>query len=164
MSAGKPNTPARRNSPVISDASCLIGLANIGRLDIPRLLYGTVFVTPEVAREYALALPEWVRVKAVTDGAKTAGLYRFVDLGEASAIALAAELGDALLIVDDRRARRLALDMGLEITGTLGLLIRAYEQGIIENIESIVADLRRARFRLPENAEELIKKSISSPR
>jgi predicted nucleic acid-binding protein len=78
-------------------------------------------------------------------------------LGESSAIALALEFKDALLIVDDRRARKVAVSLGLEITGPLGILIRCYERGIIEDIDTAIADLRRVHFRIPDNTETLIK-------
>ena len=84
-------------------------------------------------------------------------LNKFIGLGESSAIALAFETGSALLIVDYKRSRRFVLSMSLEITGTLGLRIRAYEHGIIHDIDSAVASLRKADFRLPANAEALIK-------
>ncbi|GHU83658.1 hypothetical protein FACS189468_8960 [Spirochaetia bacterium] len=142
---------------VISDTSCLIGLTNIGKLDVLNELYGTVLVTPEVAQEYALTLPEWITVKAVTDSQKTITFNEVIDLGESSAIALATELENVLVIIDERRARKIAIGLGLEITGTLGLLIRAYEQGFIEEIEETIADLRRVHFRLPDNAESLAK-------
>ncbi|GHU99053.1 hypothetical protein FACS189483_07840 [Spirochaetia bacterium] len=145
------------NKLVISDTSCLIGLTNIGKLDVLTQLYGTVLVTPEVADEFALTLPEWITVKAVTDSQKTITFNEFIDLGESSAIALATELEDVLVIIDERRARKVALGLGLEIIGTLGLLIRAYDQGFIEDIESTIADLRRTHFRLPDNAESLVK-------
>jgi ribosome biogenesis GTPase A len=47
---GKPNIQSMLNKLVISDTSCLIGLANIGKLDVLNQLYGTVLVTPEVAQ------------------------------------------------------------------------------------------------------------------
>jgi predicted nucleic acid-binding protein len=78
-------------------------------------------------------------------------------LGESSAIALALEIENSLLIVDDKRARRLAIDLGLEITGTLGLIIRAYGKGVIDDIDSTVASLQETGFRLPANAGDIIK-------
>jgi predicted nucleic acid-binding protein len=59
-------------------------------------------------------------------------------LGESSAVALALETMNAVLIIDDRRARQFALDLGLEITGTLGVLIRAYDAGVIQDIERLL--------------------------
>jgi predicted nucleic acid-binding protein len=67
------------------------------------------------------------------------------------------ETGSALLIVDDRRARQFALGLGLEITGTLGLLIRAYKDDVLKDIDSVIAGLRKIDFWLPANTEDLIK-------
>jgi predicted nucleic acid-binding protein len=67
------------------------------------------------------------------------------------------ETGNALLIVDERHARQFALGFGLEITGTLGLLIQAYENDVFQNVDYVVAGLRKIGFRLSANAEDLIK-------
>jgi predicted nucleic acid-binding protein len=142
---------------IISDTTCLIGLTNIGQLDILRKMYGSVIITPEVTGEYGSPLPEWIIIKAVSDIHKTVVFNKYIDLGESSAIALAMETGNVLLIVDDRRARQFALDFGLEITGTLGLLIRAYKNDVLQDIDSAVAGLRKTGFRLPANTEDLIK-------
>jgi predicted nucleic acid-binding protein len=142
---------------IISDTTCLIGLTNIGRLDILRKIYRSVLVTPEVAEEYGNPLPEWITIQAVSDHTKIIAFNQFIDLGEASAIALALEAMNAVLIVDDRRARQFALGLGLEITGTLGVLFRAYDSGIIQDIDALVSDLRKNDFRLPDKTEELIK-------
>jgi predicted nucleic acid-binding protein len=142
---------------IISDTTCLIGLTNIGQIDILREMYGSIIVTPEVAKEYGDTLPEWIAIQAVSDSEKIKILNKLIGLGESSAIALAIETRNALLIVDDKRARQFAISLGLEITGTLGLLIRAYENGILHDIDSVVASLRNFSFRLPANAEILIK-------
>jgi predicted nucleic acid-binding protein len=150
--------PEKPDKIIIADTSCLIGLTNIGRLDILRQSYRKVIITPEVVREYGDPLPDWIFLQSVSDEKKTIAFHKIIDLGESSAIALAMETENALLIVDDRRARQVALGLGLEITGTLGVLIRAYENGIIQDIDSIIADLRNIGFRLPANVEDLIKK------
>jgi predicted nucleic acid-binding protein len=149
--------PVHPGKVIISDTACLIGLTNIGRLNILKEMYETVMVTPEVAREYGEPLPEWIIIKAVSDSRKTAAFNMFIDLGESSAIALAMEIGNALLILDDRRARQFAYSLGLEITGTLGLLIRAYKNDVLRDLDSAVADLRNIGFRLPSNTEDFIK-------
>jgi len=149
--------PLNPDEIIISDTTCLIGLTNIGRIDILPEMYSSVIVTPEVVNEYGDTLPEWITIQAVSDSNKIKILNKFIGLGESSAIALALETENALLIVDDKRARQFALSLGLEITGTLGLLIRAFENGIIHDIDSLVAGLRKADFRLPANTEVLIK-------
>jgi predicted nucleic acid-binding protein len=149
--------PLNPHKTIISDTACLIGLANIGRIEILREMYGSILVTPEVAEEYGVPLLEWVIVQAVHDPRKINVFNKIVGLGESSAIALALEIENSLLIVDDRRARRLAIDLGLEITGTLGVIIRAYRKGVIDDIDSSVASLQKTGFRLPANAGDIIK-------
>jgi predicted nucleic acid-binding protein len=149
--------PVYPNKLIIPDTACLIGLTNIGQLDLLRRLYPSVIITPEIAGEYRNPLPEWIIVQTVSDFKKTILFNTFIDLGESSAIALAMEVRSALLIIDDRRARQFALSLGLEITGTLGLLIRAYENNVLPDIDSIISSLRKINFRIPANTEELIK-------
>ena len=141
---------------IISDTSCLIGLTNIGLLDVLNQLYETVLVTPEVADEYGEPLPEWIYIKAVRDIEKIAAYSTHIDLGEASAIALAMETNGALLIVDDLAARQFAISLGLTISGTLGILIRAHKKGIITDLAAAISRLKEAGFHLPVNTSELI--------
>jgi len=147
--------PASVDKVIISDTACLIGLTNIGQIDILRKMYGEIIVTQEVAREYGNPLPDWIEVREISDVNKTV-FSKLLDIGEASAIALAMQTENALLIVDDKCARQFALGLGIEITGTLGVLIQAYESGVIQGIEAIVAGLRGIGFRLPANTEALI--------
>jgi predicted nucleic acid-binding protein len=76
---------------IISDTSCLIGLSNIGKLEILHDLFDIVSITPEVASEFGGDLPEWVNVRPVKNTDRTAFLNNFLHLGESSAIALAEE-------------------------------------------------------------------------
>jgi len=153
-----------RTQVIISDTSCLIALTNIGILDVLRQLYETVLVTPEVADEYGESLPEWIAIKAVVDAGKTIAFNRFIDLGESSAIALAMETDEALLVVDDLEARRFALSLGLKITGTLGVLIRAFERGIITDISAVISQLKETGFRLPANTDKIISSQLKVTR
>jgi predicted nucleic acid-binding protein len=136
---------------IISDTSCLIALTNIGRLDILRDVCQNILVTPEIAAEYGEELPAWITVVPVRDQEKVSLIQRTLDIGESSAIALALETKEPLLILDDAPARSFAMDIGLSITGTLGILIAAYQQGIITDIDSIISKLRSNGFRLPRN-------------
>jgi len=147
--------PASVDKVIISDTACLIGLTNIGQIDILRKMYGEIIVTREVAQEYGSPLPDWIEVREISDVSKTV-FSKLLEIGEASAIALAMQTENAMLIVDDKRARQFALGLGIEITGTLGVLIQAYESGVLQGIEAIVAGLRKIGFRLLANTEALI--------
>ncbi|GHU51509.1 DUF3368 domain-containing protein [Spirochaetia bacterium] len=138
---------------IIADTSCLIVLTNIGKLDLLAQLCGTVLITPEIAGEYGTSLPEWIQVTAVIDPTKTSAFHQYLDLGASSAIALASETNNALLVLDDKKARTFAQRLGLEITGTLGLLRSAGQHGLIEDINPIIEKLKKHKFRMPPNIE-----------
>ena len=136
---------------IISDTSCLIALTNTGDLDILHRVCQTVLITPEIAEEYGEDIPAWITVTPVRDHEKTRLIQKMLDPGESSAIALALETAEPLLILDDAQARSFAQELGLSITGTLGILIAAFRQGIIADIEPVVSRLKACDFRLPRD-------------
>jgi predicted nucleic acid-binding protein len=129
----------------------------MGRFDLLKAVCQTVIVTPEVAAEYKDPLPGWIQIMSVKDAGKTQFLSTFLGLGESSAIALALEVENALVILDDKKARRYAQSIGLAVTGIVGILSQAYRIGLIEDVDDIVAKLRAIDFRLPPDAENLIR-------
>jgi hypothetical protein len=82
---------------------------------------------------------------------RRADLLVDLDRGEAEAIALALELDADLLIVDERLARRYAQHLDLQITGTLGILLKAKERGLVTEIRPLIHLLRSNRIRLSED-------------
>ncbi len=65
-------------------------------------------------------------------------------------IALALELSDVLLILDDKKARRVAQQMGMKVIGTVGMLLRAKRQGIIAEVKPLFIKLTEVNFRLSQ--------------
>ncbi|MEQ9377510.1 MAG: DUF3368 domain-containing protein [Imperialibacter sp.] len=81
-------------------------------------------------------------------------------MGEASAITLALEIGADLIILDDQKARYTAEKLGLQITGTLGILIKAKKKGIVSSIKPFLEKLQQTNFRLSEHLiEEALKEA-----
>ena len=138
---------------IISDTSCFILLSGIGELELLQKTYGQVLTTIEVASEFGQALPDWVEIKSPSDKNRQHDLEMQVDKGEASAIALAIETPDSTLILDDIKARKLAEKLGLEITGTIGVIIKAKLKGIIPSIKPFLAKIRNTNFRLSTEVE-----------
>ncbi|MDR3312324.1 MAG: hypothetical protein LBS64_04240, partial [Spirochaetaceae bacterium] len=97
---------------VISNTSCLIALSNIDMLDLLQQRYGRILITPEVEREFGEVLPDWIAVVPVRDGYRTLLINSHLDLGESSTIALAGEMADPLVILDDGKARKYAKSIG----------------------------------------------------
>ena len=112
-------------SVIISDSSCLILLINIGELDILKKLYGQILITPEISGEVGEPLPAWITIKKARDKKYQALINSILDKGESSAIALAAEYKKPLLIIDDLKARNFAAGIGINFTGTLGVILNA---------------------------------------
>jgi len=143
---------------VIVNTTPIISLALIGKLDLLRLLYGTVLTPPAVQSEVLaggvknigvseLQQSNWIRVTPLQDP-KRADLLPDLDRGEAEVIALALELNADIVIIDERLARRHANRLGLTLTGTLGILLRAKEKNIVPAIEPLIHTLRQNGIRL----------------
>ncbi len=141
---------------VISDASCLIALDNIGELDVLQKVYGQIVTTETVANEFGKPLPNWAKIQNPKDLVLVNVLEASLDEGEASAIALAVEIRDCTLILDDLAARKFAQQMNLELTGTLGVLVRAKNLGVLPALRPVIARLRAVNFRVSERVEREI--------
>ncbi len=141
---------------VISDASCFIILDNIGELDLLHNIFQIVTTTPEIAVEFGHELPFWVEIRSASDFHYQQILTMQVDAGEASAIALAIEMPGCLIILDDHKARKVAVNLGLDITGTIGLIIKAKLMGVITSIKPLLEKIRRTNFRV---SDELINRA-----
>ena len=138
---------------IVSDTSCFIILANIGELDLLQKTFGEIITTKEVLQEFGEDLPNWVLVKSATDKYRQRILETQVDRGEASAIALALEFSKSMLILDDYKARKVAENLGLEITGTIGVIIIAKKRGVINSIKPYLEKIRATNFRISEEIE-----------
>ncbi len=139
--------------PIISDTSCFIILTNIGELDLLHKVYGQVVTTPDIATEFGEILPEWVEIVAVKDKYKQQLLEMQIDKGESSAIALALEMLNSTVILDDYKARKIAEQLGISFTGTIGVIIKAKLKGIIPSIKPLLEKIKQTNFRLSADIE-----------
>jgi uncharacterized protein len=147
---------------IVADASPLISLARIGRLTLLPALYDSVQIPRAVHREiirrppgFQGGLPAWIQVSDVRDRAAVAALVEDLGAGESEAIVLATELGLPLLI-DDGAGRAVARARGLQVTGTLGMLLEARRAGLIERVRPLTDQLRAVDFRADEALIESI--------
>ena len=146
---------------IISDTSCLIILTKIGEIDLLRQLYKTVTITQDISLEYGENLPEWFEVQQVKDYYRQQLLEMQIDKGEASAIALALETSDNIVILDDWKARKVAERLGISVTGTLGVIIKAKNTGIIPSIKPYLDKIRDTNFRISEELEQIALKEAN---
>jgi len=101
---------------VVSDTSCLILLNKIGRISLLETLFKSVTVTATIAKEFGKSLPDFITIENPKDVNYQKILERFLDPGEASAIALALENEDCLLIMDETKGRKEANRLKLAFT------------------------------------------------
>jgi predicted nucleic acid-binding protein len=83
-----------------------------------------------------------------------------LDDGESEAIILADELKSDLLIMDERKGRKVAQKLGITITGTIGILIQAHDEKMIstEDIKLYLEQLKNSNIRL---SDSLIQEALS---
>ena len=102
----------------------------------------------------------WLTVQPVRDRTLLPLVTHLGD-GEKEVLALGLETENALLILDDRDARRYARALELEITGTLGLLLRAKERGILDAVRPVLDRLQELGFRLNARTRQMVLKRAS---
>jgi predicted nucleic acid-binding protein len=143
------------SSPVVADTSPLISLDACNQLDLLRHLHGRVVVPRAVELELrvggATGLPggltrahrKRIKVRALRTPPPPA-LVAALDTGEAEAIALALEIGSPLVLLDETAARKIALTRGLQVTGAIGVLLRAKSKGLLRAVKPSI-DLMLSR-------------------
>lgn len=142
----------------ISNSTCLIGFERINSLDILQKLYGEIFISEAVGNETGLTYLSWIKVRKIKNKEALRFLMLEIDQGEAETIILATEIKNAVLILDEKKARKIAKRLDLNITGLMGVLLKAKEKGIIKSVKEIIENLEKENFRISVN---LKKKCIS---
>jgi hypothetical protein len=156
---------------VVSNTSPMTSLAAISQLDLLRSLYGTVTI-PKAVYDELTSLPNqpggaearsfsWILTRDAKDRKLVDSLLAELDQGEAEAIALALESPADLLLIDERMARAVAQRFGLNVTGTIGVLVEAKHEGLIVAVKPILDDLMaRGRFRVSASLYQAVLTSV----
>jgi predicted nucleic acid-binding protein len=146
---------------VVSDTTPISELTKIGRLGLLREVYQRVIIPQEVYDELMAGPPfvvaatqsaNWIEVHSVSDSTEVFVLHASTQLGlgECAALILAEELSAHRVLIDDRAGRREATARRLPVTGTIGTLLVAKQQGIIASIKDVLDDLRAHGTRISE--------------
>jgi uncharacterized protein len=145
---------------IVSNTSPILNLAIIGHLHLVREQFTIVRIPPSVLHELRLneELPGsqsirqaveqgWIIVEEIHDRKVVRVLQRELDWGESEAIALALQIDADRILLDEREARRVAKSLDLQVTGILGVLLRAQKEGQLASLEQAVTELQeRAGF------------------
>jgi predicted nucleic acid-binding protein len=154
---------------VVADTTPLNYLVLIDQIELLVVLYKTVLIPQEVHRElqrpktpptvraWAARPPEWCEVPACSSTPDAA--LSELDPGEREAIQLALEAGVGTLLMDESEGRREAVRRHLQVTGTVAVLEKAAQRGLVD-FRAALEDLDRTSFRLsPKIRDEFIKRN-----
>jgi len=114
-------------------------------------VFGEVVVAKSVVDECAeggrILVPDlttlpWIRVQSVDSQNQLPALFE-LDRGERDTLLLAAKQPKALVVMDEKLGRNLAEYMGLQVTGTLGVLAKARALELIPSFSEVAYKMRR---------------------
>lgn len=155
---------------VVVNSTPLMVLGNIGKLYILRELYGKIYIAEAVFNEVTakndaasaavLSSSDWIQVLKI-DNPKDYAMYRAkLHAGEVETMILAQQssVNADLVILDDKAARNTAKYLGLNVTGTMGVLVKAKQKNIISEVRPILDDIVRKGFYISDKVIQSVLK------
>lgn len=152
---------------IVSDTSPINYLVLIREIELLPKLFGKVIIpqavldelkqegTPEAVKNWIDSNPNWLEIQ----NAKAIDPTITLGAGEREAISLAVELNADLVLIDDRKARRAAIERGLNVAGTINILESASKRGLV-NLSEVFQKLRQTNFRVaPDLLTEILKRN-----
>lgn len=135
---------------VVADTTPLISLMKIGHLDLIQQLFGEVKIPKAVYEElvYNIKFPEeskqirecaFIKKVHIIDSRAVELLQRSsgLDAGESEAIILSDTEKASLLLMDEMKGRQIAKQMGIQLMGTIGMLLTGYKERILSREDII---------------------------
>ncbi len=132
---------------VIADSSALVALSICQAFPLLEILFEKIYVPDAVYKEVCIkgkseadVLTDYLstRIKSIQNDKTQIMNATNLGRGEQEAIALYMELSADLLIIDDARAKKVAYANGLEVMGSVGVLLLAKQRGLINNIRPML--------------------------
>lgn len=152
---------------VVSDTSPINYLVLIGEIELLPQLFGQVIIpqavldellkqgTPETVKNWANNHPDWLKVQNATLVDQTIAL----GAGEREAISLAKEINADLVLIDDRKARKTAIERGLNVAGTINILESASKRGLVDLVKAF-QNVQQTNFRVSSDLlSEILKRN-----
>lgn len=140
---------------IVSDTSPLNYLILIGLQDTLPALFDHVLIpeavrhelrspaAPQPVKDFFGTWPSWLDCRVVS---RVPPALQQLDPGEQEAIALAQSEGASLVLLDEKKGRQAARDLGLTVSGTLGVLDRAARRGLVD-LSDALKRLEQTTFR-----------------
>lgn len=151
---------------IVADTSALIALALCEQLVLIEAVFGSVFVPPAVYAEatqnnkvFAKELTDYLQDKILPiQQERLEHLKKIIDPGEWEAMVLYQQINADLLLVDDKKARKVAVSNQFQIIGSLGVLLRAKEMGFISEVRPFILKLQDSQLFLSDRVLEQVLK------
>ena len=153
---------------ILSNASPLIYLAKLEKLDLLRILFKKIIIPKEVYEEVIIKGKEgrffdatrveraikdgWIIVKSTRIEREIEEFAPEIERGEIALISLAKKKKPDLILIDDASARTIAESFGFNVKGTLYVLLKAYKKRLLtkKEVKEIVNKLIFVGFRISQ--------------
>lgn len=153
---------------LIADSSALIALAAGNSLDFIDKLFTNFFIPNSVFTEIAIKEKRFSKllIEKFQDKVKKVNISHYVitdltiGIGELEAMALYKELNADKLLVDDKKARKIAIMNNISIVGSIGLIILAKKRKLVNNIKPILDNMRRENIYIKDNIYNIALKEV----
>ena len=152
---------------VVVNSTPIIALAKVEKLDVLKAMYGQIIIPEAVfsevtakddcVKDLLLKNNEWIKVKSIVNFSEKAMFKARLHDGEVEVMVLAKELKADVVIIDDYAARKTAEYIGLNLTGTIGILIKAKRKGLIDLVMPIVQVMEQNGIYYSEQLKEQIR-------
>lgn len=156
---------------VISDTTPIISLMKAGKLQLLQKMFETVIVPNAVYRELTENPKYSIEAKQITEcsfihkeivkNEKAVHILRNVtglDAGESEAIVMVDEKEANLLLMDEHKGRQVAKKMGIKITGTVGVLLQAYDEKLVSETDvcDCLEKMKENNIRISESLYSMV--------
>ena len=153
---------------VVADSSPINYLVLIGHVHLLADLFGDVVVpygviaelqskkAPQAVRDWLQDPPRWFRVESVSEDSVKSIAEPYLHRGELEAIALAQLLDSDYLIIDEKAGRQAAIRRQLSVIGTIGVLEKADEEGLLTDLSELLDRLGRTTFYMSHELREAL--------
>lgn len=158
---------------VVSNTTPLIGLAVIGQFDLLHQLFGEIYIAQAVYDEVVIAGSElegakrevytasWIKTIPVQDQLAVDVLLDELDRGEAETIVLARELNADWVLMDEKKGRRKLTQLGIQKVGTVGILLKAKQEGMIQTLQPSLEMLRKKGFSVSQPVIDAVLQQVN---
>lgn len=156
---------------VVVNTTPLIALSHIGHLDILKKLYGEIVIPKAVYTELSVKAEsvckkavdeslDWIRVDRIKNEMAKSMYKTQLHDGEVEVMILSKEIAADVVIIDDANAKKHAKYLELPVTGTLGVLIKAKQEGYVDELKPLLYQMVKNGIYITQNLIELCLKQV----